>query len=149
MKNKLRTSAAAALGGASVLLRTPTFFGANGITVHGDAVWVSNSGLGTILRIPIEADGTAGAVQTVYTGPAGTGTDNFQVLGRDTVVAAQVYTGDVIVLRPGQDPRVLLTAADGLQNPDDVDIRHGRIYVSSEAYVTGTDPNLLVADFDR
>lgn len=125
------------------------FFGVNGITVHRGAVWAVNSAQGTILRIPINEDGSAGAIRTVYSGLAGTGTDNFQVVGKDTIIAAQVYTGDVVVLRPGAQPQVLLSAADGLQNPDDVDIAHGKLYVTSGAYVTGTDPNLLVADIEH
>lgn len=125
------------------------FFGVNGIAFHRGAVWAVNSGQGTILRIPVNEDGSAGAVQTVYTGLAGTGADNLEVVGKDTVIAAEVYTGDVVALRPGAQPQVLLTAADGLQNPDDVAIAHGRLYVTSGAYVTGTNPNLLVADIEH
>src|SRR5712692_11828124 len=36
-------------------------FGANGIKVHDDAVWVSNTDKGTLLRIAIGPHGTAGA----------------------------------------------------------------------------------------
>jgi hypothetical protein len=38
-----------------------------------------------------------------------------------------------------------LTAADGLQNPTSVALRHGTAYVPSAAYPTATDPNLLLA----
>src|SRR5215472_8772024 len=51
-------------------LAKTSFIGANGIAVHDQAVWVSNTDRGTIVRIPIQQDGTAGAVQTAVTGLA-------------------------------------------------------------------------------
>ncbi|MCK9895399.1 hypothetical protein [Frankia sp. AgB32] len=56
-------------------------FGTNGITVHGRYVWVSNTDTGTIVKIPVGPDGSAGPIQTVASGIAG-GLDNFTVFGR-------------------------------------------------------------------
>ncbi|MBE8517388.1 hypothetical protein ILP97_07690 [Amycolatopsis sp. H6(2020)] len=39
----------------------------------------------------------------------------------------------------------LLTAADGLQTPTSVAVHGSKVYVPSAAYLTNTDPHLLVA----
>lgn len=130
------------------LART-SLFGANGIDVHDHAVWVGNTDQGTILRIAIDRDGTAGPIQTAVSGLAGA-VDDFIVLGRDdTIIAALAGSNEVISVRPGAQPQVLLTAADGLSTPSDVALRHGTIYVSSLGLPPLTDPNLLVAHFAR
>jgi hypothetical protein len=69
------------------------------------------------------------------------------VVGRDTIVAALNMVNEVVQVKPGQQPRVLLSAADGLSTPTSVRIHNGIMYVTSAAYFTGTDPNLLVAPF--
>jgi sugar lactone lactonase YvrE len=40
-------------------------------------------------------------------------------------------------------------AIDGLSTPTSVRVRNSTLYVTSAAYFTATDPNLLVADFGR
>jgi hypothetical protein len=129
-------------------LQKSTFAGANGLALHNGAVWVGNIDTGVIVRIPIRFDGTAGPIQTAVTGLVGV--DDFSVIGRDnTVVAALVMTSEVVMVRPGQQPRVLLTAADGLSNPTAVRFGHHSMYITNAAYFTGTDPNLLVAPSPR
>jgi len=39
----------------------------------------------------------------------------------------------------------VLTAADGIENPTSVAVRGKTVYVASGAYLTHTDPNLLIA----
>jgi DNA-binding beta-propeller fold protein YncE len=130
-------------------LREDTAAGANGVTLHNGALWVGNLDQGLIVRIPIRRDGTAAPVRTVVTGL--NGVDDFSVIGRDnTIVAALVFTNQVVAVRPGGQPRVLLSAADGLSNPTSVRFRHDTLYVTSAAYYTATpDPNLLVTRFRR
>lgn len=111
-----------------------------------------------ITEIPVQDDGTSGAIRTAVTGLP-FGVDGFLMLGHDgdhndkrdgsdvTIIAASVLTNQVIAVQPGGQPQVLLTAADGLQNPDKVALHGDRLYVSSSAYLTGTDPNMLVAHF--
>ncbi|CAO5242328.1 SMP-30/gluconolactonase/LRE family protein [Frankia sp. AgKG'84/4] len=124
-------------------------FGANGITVRGRYVWVSNTDTGTIVKIPVAPNGSAGPIQTVVSGIAG-GLDNFTVFGRDDAILAAVNgTSEVVLLRRGQAPQVVLTAADGLSNPTHVQLRGNTVYVSNGAFFTRTDPNLLVARLDR
>ncbi len=137
-------------GGPSVwatgpALQRSSFFGANGIAVHDHAVWVSNSDQGTIVKIPIRADGSAGTIQPMVTGLTG-GVDNFTVLGSgDTILATLDQSSQVILIRPASRPQVVLSAMDGLSNPTDIAVRHDTIYVTNAAYFTFTDPNLLIA----
>ncbi|MCK9921817.1 hypothetical protein MXD61_07925 [Frankia sp. AgPm24] len=124
-------------------------FGANGITVHRGQVWVSNTDRGTIMRIPIGAGGAAGPIRTMVSGLTG-GVDNFTVFGPDdTILAPLIATNEIVLIRPGQQPQVVLTAADGLSNPTHVQLRGDTVYVSNSAFFTRVDPNLLVAHLDR
>lgn len=131
---------------AGPALQRVSFFGANGIAVHDHAVWVSNSDQGTIVEIPIRADGGVSTFRPVVTGLAG-GVDNFTVLGPgDIILAALDQSNQVVLIKPGDVPQVVLTAHDGLSSPTDVAVRHDTMYVTSAAYFTPpADPNLLTA----
>jgi sugar lactone lactonase YvrE len=121
------------------------FLGANGIKVHGGAVWVTNTDNGTLLRIGVTSRGAAGPIRTVASGL--TGVDDFAFTGRDdaTVLAALDAPNEVALVRPQGTHTVVLTGADGLQNPTSVAVRGSTVFVTSAAFLTGTDPNLLRA----
>jgi hypothetical protein len=134
---------------AGPLLRKVSFAGANGLALNNGALWVGNLDQGVIVRIPIRGDGTAGAIQTEVSGLSG-GLDDFSVIGpEDTIVAALNVANQVVLVKPGAAPRVLLTAADGLSTPTAVRVHGDDLYVTSAAYFTSTDPNLLVAHINR
>jgi len=146
-----RHGAGSGLGSAMVwavgsALQRTSFIGANGVDVHNGAVWVSNTDQATILRIPIQADGTAGPIGTAVTGLDG-GIDNFTVVGADdTIIATQTLTDEVEIIKGGAAPQVVLTAADGLSNPTDAKVHNGKLYVTSGGFVHLGGSNLLVAD---
>ncbi|MFC8519344.1 hypothetical protein [Streptomyces sp. NPDC057257] len=118
-------------------------FGVNGIKVHDGSVWVSNTDQGTLLRIPVRHDGTAGRISEVARVAA---IDDFAFTGAgDTVLAAQNALDAVALVTPGHGVRTVLTAADGLSTPSSVAVRRSAVYVTSAAYFTGMDPNLLTA----
>ena len=124
--------------------------GANGLKLHGGAVWVSNTQLGTLLRIPIRADGSAGPIETSASGLAGI--DDFAFTGpgnRAPVLAAINGDSTVVLIRPDASQQTVLTAADGLSNPSAVAIRGSTVYVLSAAYFTHNDPNVLLASLHR
>lgn len=124
------------------------FVGANGLKVHGNAVWASNFDRGTLVRIPFRPDGSAGEVQTRATGLATI--DDFGFIGRrDTVLAAFVKDNQVAVVYPGGVHRKVLDATDGLSDPTSVAVQGAKIYVPSAAYFTQRDPNLLLAHLRR
>ncbi|MGW0843857.1 hypothetical protein ACWD26_27695 [Streptomyces sp. NPDC002787] len=122
--------------------------GANGLKVHHGDVWVTNSDRGTLLRIPVRRDGSAGTIETRATGLAGV--DDFAFTGRgDTVLAALFFSDEVALVRPDGTHTVVLTQQDGLSNPTSVAVRHRTVYVTSGAFFTMRDPNLLLAHLGR
>ncbi|MFF4099993.1 SMP-30/gluconolactonase/LRE family protein [Streptomyces sp. NPDC001903] len=130
-------------------LEPTTFIGANGIKVRDHAVWVSNYDRATLLRIPVEEDGSAGRTGIHATGL--TGIDDFAFAGHgETVLAALNTTASGLALvRPDGTHTVLLTGKDGLSGPTSVAVRHHQVFVTSGAFLDGVDPNLLVADVEK
>lgn len=125
-------------------LASTGFLGANGLKIHNGAVWATNLDKGTVLRLPILPDGSAGAVRTEATGLAGI--DDFAFTGQDNrLLAALNGPNEVVLVRPDGSHSVVLTAADGLQNPTSLAVRGDTVYVLSAAYTTAQDPNLLLA----
>jgi hypothetical protein len=121
----------------------------NGIKVHNRAVWVTDTVTGTVVGIPIEQDGSAGPVKTVATFAPGQ-LDDFAFTGRgDSMLIALDAANEIVLLRPDGTKTVVLTGADGLDNPSAVVVAGNRVYVTSAAYFTGTDPNLLEAQLSR
>ncbi|MFF9086385.1 SMP-30/gluconolactonase/LRE family protein [Streptomyces sp. NPDC014991] len=119
-------------------------FGANGVKVQRGAVWVSNTDRGTLLRVPVGPDGSAGPVETRATGLDGI--DDFAFPGQGRSVLAALNAGSrVVLVRPDGTVTTVLTAQDGLSNPTAVAVRGRTVYVPSAAYVTRRDPNLLLA----
>ncbi|MFJ9737174.1 SMP-30/gluconolactonase/LRE family protein [Streptomyces sp. NPDC101166] len=128
-------------------LRPSSFAGANGLKLHGGAVWVTNLDKGTVLRIPVTARGTAGGIEVRATGMPSI--DDFAFTGRgDTLLAAR-DDDEVDLVRPDGTHTAVLTAADGLRTPTSVAVRGDTVYVPSAAYLTGEGPNLLTARLDR
>jgi hypothetical protein len=92
--------------------------GANGLKLHDGAVWVSNTQLGTLPRVPIRPDGSAGPIQTIATGLAGI--DDFAFTGPGPsapVLAAINRFSTAVLIRPDGSQQTVLTAADGAVQP--------------------------------
>lgn len=119
-----------------------SYAGANGCYVEGGAVWVSNTDRGTVIRIPIRGDGSAGPLGTVASGLASAGLDDFTVLPGGRILMAEYVANRIVLIRPGGGTSVILS---GLNNPVDVMVSHRLMYVADSAYITGRLPNLLVA----
>ena len=123
------------------------FLGANGLKIHDGAVWVTNTDRGTLLRIPIGPGGAAGPIQTVATGL--TGVDDLAFAGRGTILVALNTVSELAIVLPGGAHTIALTSADGLSNPTSVALAGRTVYIPSAAYLTQTDPNLLLARLPR
>ncbi|MEU6671981.1 hypothetical protein [Streptomyces sp. NPDC046727] len=140
------TATAWATGAELAPLPAPTGsgYGANGIKVRRDAVWVSNTDRATLLRIPVGPDGAAGPVETRAEGL--NGIDDFAFPGHGRSVLAALNSGSKVVLvRADGTFSDLLTARDGLSNPTSVAVRGRTVYVPSSASSTRRDPNLHLA----
>lgn len=116
------------------------FLGANGIKIHDGAVWATNLDRGTLLRIPIK-HGRPGAIQVRATGL--TGVDDLAFTRDDQVIATLNAPNKVVRIDDHGHAETLLTT--GLQNPTSVAVRGRTLYVLSAAYLTATDPNLILA----
>jgi hypothetical protein len=126
------------------------FIGANGLKLHDDAVWVTNTQHGTLLRIPIRPNGAAGPIQQVASGLSGIDDFDFTGPGPDAPVLAAVNSQHLLVLiRRDGTWQTELTAADGLSNPSSVAVQGSKVYVDDSAFLTQQDPNLLVARLSR
>ncbi|WP_217166509.1 SMP-30/gluconolactonase/LRE family protein [Streptomyces sp. AC512_CC834] len=120
------------------------FLGANGLKIHNGALWATNLDAGTVVRIPIRADGRAGTARVTATGL--TGIDDFAFTGRgDQIIAALNTANEVALIRPNGTRTTVLTATDGLQGPTSIALRGKTVHVMSAAYVTAEDPNLILA----
>ncbi|WP_380281492.1 hypothetical protein [Kitasatospora purpeofusca] len=129
-------------------LKPVSAFGANGLKVHRGAVWVGNTDTGSLLRIPIRADGAAGPVEVRAGGLDGL--DDFAFVGAgDDLLAALNPASEVVYLGSDGSRHTVLDAADGLSNPTSVGIGGDTAYVPSAAYFTMADPNLLAATLER
>jgi hypothetical protein len=124
----------------------PYGLGVNGLKVYDNAVWTSNSDQATLLRIPIQPDGTAGAIETKLTGPA---IDDFIFIGHSNdIVAALDPANEVALIKPDGSYSIVLRPSDGLEGPTSAVIIHGKLYVMSAAFLTHTGPNIVVADIN-
>jgi DNA-binding beta-propeller fold protein YncE len=122
-------------------------FGANGLKIHNDAVWVTNTNDGTFLRIPVTRDGAPGPVKVVATGL--TSADDLVFPGSgDTALIALERLNEVIAVAPDGSKTTLLTAKNGVIDPTSLAIRGNTVYVDNAAYFGG-QPNLMIARLDR
>ena len=121
--------------------------GVNGIKVRDGAVWATNTARGTLLRIPITRDHAAGHAQVITTGLSGI--DDFSFASRDTILAAINFSSKVALIHTDGRHRIVLTASDGLSNPTATAVCGHVLEVTSAAYFTKKDPNVLIAQLDR
>lgn len=121
--------------------------GVNGLKIHKNAVWVSNADQGTLLRIPIGRKGTAGAFETKLTGPI---IDDFNFIGHsDSILAALDPANEVALIKPDGSYSIVMDSTDGIQGgPTAAAIRGDKLYVVTAGFLTGSDPNVVVADID-
>lgn len=115
--------------------------GANGVFAEGGAIWVDNTDRGTLLRIPVEPGGQAGPIITVASGLSSQGLDNFIVLPDGVALVPEYVADQVVEIRHGQ-VTTLLTASDGLNNPVDVKVEDGTMFIANSAYISAEDPDL-------
>ncbi|MGH7866702.1 MAG: hypothetical protein ACREP9_03480 [Candidatus Dormibacteraceae bacterium] len=125
-------------------------FGADGLKIHHDSVWVSNISTGTLLRIPISPNGTAGTTRTMITGLGPIDDFAFTKFNHEPVILAAINPDNrVVLIKPDRSVSTVLTAADGLSNPTSVAIRNSTVYVTNGAYFNKHDPSLLTAQLDK
>ncbi|WP_328354801.1 MULTISPECIES: hypothetical protein [unclassified Streptomyces] len=100
------------------------------------------------MHIPILRDGHAGSVRTEATGLPGI--DDLAFTGHgNQLLAALNGPSQVALVQPDGSHSTVLTQADGLRNPTSIALSGNTVYVTSAAYTTAQDPNLLRAHLNR
>ncbi len=117
--------------------------GANGIKIHHDVLYVSNTATEDILTIPIMRDGGAGKIAVRFTGIQA---DDFAFAANGDLFIAENPLSTIIRLTPRGELTTVATHADGLDNPSAVAFQptrgdHKDLYITNAAYF-GSHPSL-------
>jgi len=102
-------------------------------------VWFSNTGQGTLLRVPVTASGGPGPIHLIAGNLAGI--DDFKLLSdrSDIAFVALNSQNKLAVVYPNGRTRVVLDAANGLDSPTNAAISGTQIYITNSGL---TPPNL-------
>lgn len=113
------------------LAPAPNSFGANGIAYDGTgAVIVANTSTGALVKIAINADGSAGPLAPITLPRALVGPDGVRRVGATTFVVVEQYAGTLDKLDLAAQPITLTTLRDGLRDPSSLDVADGNAWVS-------------------
>jgi sugar lactone lactonase YvrE len=112
--------------------RTAFGFGANGLELRDGALFVNNTSKGSIVRVPIQADGTAGSAEVFFQDPVLIGADGLAFDGAgNAYVTTDGLQNTLVKVSADGTVQTLATAADGLDYP------------ASIAFGTGVDASSL------
>jgi sugar lactone lactonase YvrE len=119
-------------------------FGANGLKLHDGALYVSNTSLGTLVRIPILKNGEAGVAKVVAKNLPSI--DDFAFIpGTNNLIAALNFANEVAYVQSNGTHSIILTVANGLENPSAVAISHSTVYITNADYYTLKGPSVMEA----
>jgi hypothetical protein len=119
-------------------------FGANGLKLHDGALYVSNTSQGTLLRIPVLANGKAGPITVVAKNLPSV--DDFAFIpGTNNVIAALNAANEVAYVTAKGAHSIILTSANGLENPSAVIISSTTVYITNADYYTLKGPSVMEA----
>jgi hypothetical protein len=102
--------------------------GPNGVKIFNNMVYITNTGAGTVIRVPILADGSAGA-PSVYA--SGLGLDDFAIGADGSLFLATQVENSVVRLFPDGTQTTIGTAADELLG--DSSLAFGRTAADAQA----------------
>jgi len=125
---------------------TPFPIGTNGIVVDGGNVYVANTNMATIVRIPVMGDGSAGTPE-LFAGPDCNtlgGADGLAIRDTDLYVAVNALNSIAIVSTSDGSISELYTG-DPLQSPASVAFGgpDGNLYVTNAAFAPGQTSGLV------
>jgi sugar lactone lactonase YvrE len=103
--------------------------GVDGIAILADgAVYVNNIRQSTLLRIPVQADGAAGAIQTITTSQPIAAPDGMRAVGGQTLLLVEGGRLDEVIVRG--DTATVRTLREGLAGPTAVTLVGETAYVA-------------------
>ncbi|MBD1998073.1 hypothetical protein H6G00_15820 [Leptolyngbya sp. FACHB-541] len=89
----------------------PAIPGANGIKLFEGAVYITNSGQGTVTRVPIQDDGSPGEPEVIFSGIV---LDDFAFSTTGNLYGTTHIFNSVVVLSPDGNHRTIATAEQGV-----------------------------------
>ncbi len=108
----------AGTGALHAIIGTPTPLGANGIAYWRHGLYVANTEQGSVVRIPIQSDGSAGEARVLAQAPALFTVDGITVDARGDVYAMVIGADRIIRIdRSSGELDVVADASDGLDQP--------------------------------
>ncbi|MGI5166508.1 hypothetical protein ACQEU3_19355 [Spirillospora sp. CA-253888] len=123
--------------------------GASGIKVRNGAVWTTNADKGTLVRIPIKGDGTAGDPEVKATDLKGAGDLAFTQGTDDVALVTQESANQVVRVKSDGTHDPVLNAQSGLAGPTSVVVREGKAHIANAGTDDKKEPGLLTADVQR
>jgi len=129
--------------------RTAFGFGANGLELRDGALYVNNTSKGSIVRIPIQADGTAGQPEVFFQDSVLIGADGLAFdLSGNAYVTTDGLQNTLVEVHADGTVQVLATAADGLDYPASIAFGLGddasSLYIANVGAAFGT-PSVMRA----
>lgn len=129
----------------TLLMPSPNF-GANGVAYRNHSLWIVNSDTASIIRVPIERDGSAGKPSTlVHSALLGyPDDDNFDACGYLWV--GDIGNGNLVRVSPDGVPEIMITAAqfNGFYWPTNPVFGFDRL--RSTVFITGANPSVVRVD---
>jgi sugar lactone lactonase YvrE len=128
------------------LLMPTSAFGANGVAYRNHSLWIVNSDTGSIIRVPINKDGSAGTPTTFVQSPllGYPDDDNFDSCGNLWV--GDIGNGNLVRIGPEGVPEVMITATqfNGFYWPTNPVFGFGRLRTT--VFITGANPSVVKVD---
>lgn len=127
---------------APELAPTPGNFGANGIAWNGESMHVVNLETGGLYRIPMNADGSAGAVTQIAVDQTLMGPDGLKALDADTLLVIDNPGGAARLIELSGDTGSVMTIDNTLDTPTTAAVYGGYAWVLEGQldHLLGQDP---------
>lgn len=120
-----------------------TGFGADGIVVGEGMLYVNTFSDSGLFQIPINSDGSAGAVTALTVTPALQGPDGMRLIDSDTLLVTEAFSGELTKVELSGTTGTATTIASGFDFPTSVARSGGSYWVSEgqlDHFVDGTTP---------
>ena len=95
----------------------PGPIGANGLAFSGSDLFVNNTTVGTIVRIPVQPDGSAGAPELAFSDPLLFGADGLAADDQGNLYVANIAQNTILRVAPEGTIDILADMDDGLDGP--------------------------------
>jgi sugar lactone lactonase YvrE len=115
----------------------PVPIGANGIAFSGSDLFVNNLTAGSIVRIPVQPDGSAGTPTVAFSDPLLFGADGLAADGQGNLYVANIARNTILRVSPEGTIDVLADIDDGLDGPSSLELGMNQdIFFVNSALVT-------------